>query len=147
MMLSRKAEDYLEAILNVTLEKGYAKTKDIAERLGVQPPTVVEMVQKLDKKGLIVYRRYEGVTLTPEGRSVAEQIKHRHDTLTAFLTAIGVSPSIADRDACIIEHELSQESVEQIRRYVAFLGTPGPRRMLGDGFARFCATGPRAEPD
>ncbi len=144
MMLSRKAEDYLEAILNVTLEKGYAKTKDIAEKLGVQPPTVVEMVQKLDMKGMIVYRRYEGVTLTPKGRSIAEVIKHRHDTLTAFLTAIGVSRSTADHDACIIEHELSQESVEQIRRYVEFLGTPRPQQMLSVEFVRFCRTA--AEP-
>jgi len=138
MMLSRKAEDYLEAILNVTLEKGYAKTKDIAERLGVQPPTVVEMVQKLDRKGMLVYRRYEGVVLTPQGRSIAEVIKHRHDTLTAFLTAIGVSRSTADRDACIIEHELSQESVEQIRQYVEFLKTPRPQQLLKAEFERFC---------
>ncbi|MFA7563388.1 MAG: metal-dependent transcriptional regulator, partial [Methanoculleus sp.] len=73
--LSRKAEDYLEAILNVSLEKGYAKTKDIAAELSVRPPTVVEMVRKLDAMGLVTHRRYEGVTLTPEGRSIAEVIK------------------------------------------------------------------------
>ncbi len=138
MKLSRKAEDYLEAILNVTLEKGYAKTKDIAAQLGVQPPTVVEMVHKLDKMGLVVHRRYEGVVLTPAGRAVGEVIKHRHDTLTAVLTAIGVSRSTADHDACIMEHELSQESVEQIRRYVEFLKTPRSQQVLKTEFERFC---------
>lgn len=138
MMLSRKAEDYLEAILNVTLEKGYAKTKDIAGQLGVQPPSVVEMVQKLARMKLIVYRRYEGVTLTPEGKAIAEVIKYRHDTLTAFLTLIGIQDAIADRDACIIEHELSKETVEQIRRYVEFLRTPRAQALLTGDFAKYC---------
>ncbi|MEN6610122.1 MAG: metal-dependent transcriptional regulator [Methanoregulaceae archaeon] len=137
-MLSRKTEDYLEAILNVTLEKGYAKTKDIAVQLGVRPPSVVEMVQKLHRLKLIMYRKYEGVTLTPEGKAVAEVIKYRHDTLTAFLTLIGIRDDIADRDACIIEHELSKETVEQIRRYVEFLQTPRARLLLVEDFARFC---------
>lgn len=73
---------------------------------------------------------------------MAEVIKHRHDTLDAFLVAIGVSRSVADRDACIIELELSDEIVEQIRRYVAFLRTPVPQRLLATEFLRFCATEP-----
>ena len=83
--LSRKAEDYLEAILNASSEKGYARTIDIARELCIQPPTVVEMVQKLDRMGLIIYRKYDGVTLTPEGRKIAEVIRDRHVSIEQFL--------------------------------------------------------------
>jgi len=137
--LSRKAEDYLEAILNVSLEKGYAKTRDIAAELSVRPPTVVEMVRKLDAMGLVTHRRYEGVVLTSEGRSIAGVIKYRHETLRAFLTLIRVPEEVASRDACIMEHELSPETIEQIRHFVEFIGTdPGSADLLRrfEGFCR-----------
>jgi len=119
--LSRKAEDYLEAILNVTLEKGYARIKDIAAGLSVQPPTVVEMVRKLDRQGMITYRKYDGVTLTPAGRRIAEIIRDRHETLQSFLMMIRIPEQIASKDACIMEHELSPETIEQIRAFVRFI--------------------------
>ena len=136
--LSRKAEDYLEAILNVSLEKGYAKTRDIAAELSVRPPTVVEMVRKLDAMGLVTHRRYEGVVLTPEGRSIAEVIKYRHETLRAFLTLIRVPEEVASRDACIMEHELSPETIEQIRHFVEFIGTDAGSTDLLRRFEGFC---------
>ncbi len=119
--LSRKAEDYLEAILNVTLEKGYARIKDIAAELSVQPPTVVEMARKLDRQGMITYRKYDGVTLTPAGRRIAEIIRDRHETLQSFLVMIRVPEQTASKDACIMEHELSPETIEQIRAFVRFI--------------------------
>lgn len=118
--LSRKAEDYLEAILNASSEKGYARTKDIAQELCIQPPTVVEMVQKLDQKGLITYRKYDGVTLTPQGRKIAEVIRDRHVTLRSFLEMVKVPPAIAEKDACMMEHELHPETIEQIRDFISF---------------------------
>jgi len=119
--LSRKAEDYLEAILNASCDKGYARTKDIARELCIQPPTVVEMVQKLAKMGMITYRKYEGVTLTPEGRKIAEVIRDRHVTLKAFLEIMNVSHDIAEKDACMMEHELHPETIEQIRMFLSFI--------------------------
>jgi DtxR family Mn-dependent transcriptional regulator len=116
--LSRKAEDYLEAILNVTLEKGYARTKDVAEQLGLSPSSVVEMFRKLDSLGLVEYRRYEGVVFRPEGRRIAEVIKYRHDTLKKFLLLIGVSDKVAEQDACFMEHELNPETVRRIRLFL-----------------------------
>lgn len=119
--LSRKAEDYLEAILNASSEKGYARTKDIARELDVQPPTVVEMVQKLDKMGMIVYRKYDGVTLTAEGRRIAEIIRDRHETIQKFLELFRVPEAIASKDACMMEHELAPDTIAQIRLFFAFL--------------------------
>ncbi|QSZ66186.1 metal-dependent transcriptional regulator [Methanofollis aquaemaris] len=118
--LTRKAEDYLEAILNVSLEKGYARTKDVAGELEISPSSVVEMFQKLDRMDLVEYRRYEGVTLKPEGEKVAWVIKSRHDTLKSFLMLIEVPEMVADKDACFMEHELHPETIEQIGVLVEF---------------------------
>lgn len=116
--LSRRVEDYLEAILNVTLEKGYARTKDVACELDLSPSSVVEMFRKLDDMGLVEYRRYEGVVLEPAGREIAEAIKFRHDTLKEFLMAIHVPEKIANSDACYMEHELHPKTIHQIRLLV-----------------------------
>ncbi|WP_165076948.1 metal-dependent transcriptional regulator [Methanogenium sp. MK-MG] len=116
--LSRKAEDYLEAILNVTLEKGYARTKDVAHELGISPSSVVEMFRKLDAMHLVCYRRYEGVVFLPEGQKIAEVIKYRHDTLKKFLLLIAVPEDIADADACFMEHELHPETVRRIHHFI-----------------------------
>ncbi|HON40559.1 MAG TPA: iron dependent repressor, metal binding and dimerization domain protein [Methanoculleus sp.] len=119
--LSRRVEDYLEAILNVTLEKGYARTKDVARELDVSPSTVVEMFRKLGSMGLVDYRRYEGVVLLPAGREVAEAVKFRHDTLKEFLKVIHVPETIANSDACYMEHELHPTTIRQIRFLVEVL--------------------------
>ena len=117
--LTMKEEDYLEAILNISLVKGYAKSRDVAQELDVGPSSVGEMFGKLDKKGLVIYRKYEGVTLTEPGRIIAEQVKFRHDVLVEFLEMIGVPSKIADKDACFMEHELSTVTIQKIREFVA----------------------------
>jgi len=119
--ISRKTEEYLEAILNISLVKGYARTKDIAEELCIRPPSVVEMIQKLSQKGYITYRKYEGVTLTEKGRKIAEIVKDRHETLRSFLELVRIPETVATQDACKMEHELSPETIEQIRLFSAFL--------------------------
>jgi len=136
--LSRKAEDYLEAILNVSLEKGYAKTRDIAKELDVTPPSVVEMFIKLDKLGMIEYRKYEGVVLKPKGREIASVIKYRHETLMAFLKLIYVPDKIADSDACLMEHELNPRTIEQIHLFVDFLNEHGSKNHTLEDFETFC---------
>ncbi len=136
--LSRKAEDYLEAILNVILKKGYARTKDVAGDLNVSPSSVVEMFRKLDAMHLVDYRKYEGVTLTEKGRAVAEVIKFRHDTLKRLFLLLGVSEGVADGDACLMEHELSDESIRQIRLFVDFLDSADAPVDVAEVFAAFC---------
>lgn len=114
-----KEEDYLEAILNTSLEKGYAKSKDIASELCISPSSVSEMFVKLSKKGLIHYRKYEGVTLTPTGKEIAKAVKGRHDVLVGFLKILGVPEDTAEKDGCFMEHELSAVTIEKIKAFVA----------------------------
>lgn len=140
--LTQKAEDYLEAILNVSLEKGYAKTRDVANELEVSPSSVVEMFQKLDHIGMVEYRRYEGVVLTPRGREIAEVIKFRHDTLKNFFLLIDVPEEVADKDACTMEHELSEESITQIRLFLDYVGSGQSREKLTKEFLSYCKTRP-----
>lgn len=126
--LSRKAEDYLEAIYRVTRAKGYARTKDVAHELGVRPSTVVEMFRKLHSFGLIEYRRYEGVILLPEGESIGRSVHLRHETLKEFLLLLKVPDSVAEKDACFMEHELHPETIQQIRTLLDCLSTEGEAR-------------------
>lgn len=144
--LSRKAEDYLEAILNASSEKGYARTKDIARELCIQPPTVVEMVQKLDRQGMITYRKYDGVTLTPQGRKIAEVIRDRHVTLRSFLEIMNVPHAVAEKDACMMEHELSPETIEQIRMFIAFCKENPQAVSVMQNFSSFQKVRQSAEP-
>jgi DtxR family Mn-dependent transcriptional regulator len=91
----------------------------VATELIVGPSSVGEMFAKLDKKGLVVYRKYEGVTLTDSGKIIAEQVKFRHDVLVEFLGIIGVPEPFATKDACFMEHELSTVTIQKIREFVA----------------------------
>ncbi len=136
--LSRKAEDYLEAIYVVSREKGYAKTKDVAAELNVSPSSVVEMFRKLDKLGLVTYRKYEGVVANPEGLRIGKTIKYRHDTLKSFFMLIGVPEDIADEDACMMEHELSPRSIEQIQLLLKFVDERADRLHTFSDFEAFC---------
>jgi len=140
-MLSRKAEDYLESILNISEEKGYARVKDIAASLDVKPPSVVEMAGKLDQKGFVEYRKYEGMLLTPKGRGIAVAVKERHDTIKAFLQLIKVPEDIAEKDACTIEHELDIVTTENIKKLVDFVKTAPEYPQWLEHFEEFCRTG------
>jgi len=139
--LSRKAEDYLEAIFNISQEKGYARIKDISKELGFKPPSIVEMVKKLDDQGYVVHKKYEGVFLTPVGEEIGRVVADRHDTLKSFLISIGVPEDIADVDACTMEHYLHSKTVEQVKNLVGFIeqGPDNPEWLAH--FRAFCVTG------
>ena len=140
-MLSRKAEDYLEAILNITEKKGYTRIKDIALALNVKPSSVVEMVKRLDDRGFVNYRKYDGVTLTPKGEEIGRAVWGRHTTIRAFLEIIKVPEPTANKDACIIEHELESKTIEQIRNLVDFVKSAPDYPQWLEHFEVFCATG------
>ena len=120
-MATERTEDYLEAIHAVSLQKGYAKVKDIAEFLHVAPSTVTEMFQKLQKNDFILYKKYSGVTLTDKGKTLAIKTQQKHDTLVQFLQILGVSDDIANQDACRIEHIVNKETMKRLTKFVEFV--------------------------
>ncbi len=139
--LSRKAEDYLEAVYVISQEKGHVRIRDICKELGTKPPSVVEMVKKLNDRGYLIYKKNEGLYLTAEGEEIGRIIKDRHDTIFAFLKFIGVPEQVADEDACVIEHELHTKTVEQIKSLVSFIETAPDHPQWLDHFAIFCELG------
>jgi DtxR family transcriptional regulator, Mn-dependent transcriptional regulator len=141
-MLSKKVEDYLEATYIIYKRKGYARTTDIADCLGVKPSTVTEMLNKLDSLGYIEYRKYEGAVLTSEGYKIGEAVKGRHDTLMTLLRFLQIPEDIADKDACLMEHGLDSVTVIQIKKFVKFVNKcPKGRPDWLDHFKHFSETG------
>ncbi len=128
LKLSQTMEDYLETIFVVSQNRGYARTCEIAKNLQISPSSAVEMVGRLASLNLVVWKRYEGVYLTPEGRIHGEIIHIRHEMLRRFFEFIGVPNDIANTEACIIEHELTPVTTAAIGNLVRFLQTPAGER-------------------
>ena len=122
MSPSKRGEDYLKVMLILEKEKGYIRITDLAQRLGVKPASVVEYLEKLAIKGLVEYEKRERIKLTEEGRRLAEKIYRRHIAIRDFLKKILIIPEdIAEKDACYIEHGLSNETMDRIVQFLEFL--------------------------
>lgn len=119
--LSEREEDYIRGILEIIEEKGYARIRDIAYKVEVRPPSAIEMMKKLDEKGLVIYEKYGGVVFTPEGREISTAIRDRHETFRRFLEIIFVPEDIAIKDAHILEHQLNPKTILQFTKFVEFI--------------------------
>ena len=112
MRIHKSAEDYLEMILRLTEEKGYARSVDIAMGLGVSKPSVSVAMKQLREGGYIVMDKDNYISLTDTGMEIAQRIYERHKVLTRMLTMIGVDEKTAEDDACKVEHDISPETYE-----------------------------------
>ncbi len=131
-------EEYIETIYALEKREERAQTGMIAQEIDVKPPSVTEMLRKLEKCGLIEYESYSGATLTPTGRKMACDLQKKHKTVASFLEMLGVDHEIADADACQIEHHVSPETAERLRLFVDFLrGSPFGRECM-ERFGRYC---------
>ncbi|MHA1593875.1 MAG: metal-dependent transcriptional regulator [Candidatus Baldrarchaeia archaeon] len=119
---SKREEEYLEALYILAKEKEVIRIKDVARMLRVKPSSVVEYLGKLSQKGLVRYEKREFVTLTDEGRRIAEEIYRRHVALKKFLMLLlRVPEDIAERDACYIEHGIHEVTLTRILRFIEFV--------------------------
>ena len=113
--LSASLEDYLEVIGNLEEENHNPRVKDIAERLGLSKPSVHTALHELENRGMITHEHYGAIILTAKGKEAYEEIKYKHDSLKLYLTKVlGVSDETADKDACAMEHIISEETFEKI---------------------------------
>jgi DtxR family transcriptional regulator, Mn-dependent transcriptional regulator len=120
--LSESLEDYLEAIMHIEEEKRAARPKDIARRLGVSPPSVTGALQNLAARGLVNYRPYDLVTLTPRGRRLARDVARRHEGLRRFFVDIlRIDDEEADRVACDMEHAVPADVMDRLLAFVEFV--------------------------
>jgi DtxR family manganese transport transcriptional regulator len=123
-----RAQDYVEAIADLIAEQGEARATEIARSLGVTHVTVIRTVQRLQREGLVKTLPYRSIFLTPAGRALAARAKERHQTVVAFLEALGVPVATARADAEGIEHHVSPATLAAINR---FLAMQRPRRRTG----------------
>lgn len=119
MSIHKSAEDYLEQILILLETKGYARSVDIADALGVKKPSVSIAMKKLRENGYVFMDKRSRISLTDKGYPIARQTYERHKTLMRFLIRLGVEEEAARKDACWMEHDLSNESFQAIARFVA----------------------------
>ena len=117
MTIHKSAEDYLEAMLMLKQERGYIRSVDVAERLGVTKPSVSYATKRLRESGYIALDSAGMIVLLPSGLEIARRMYERHTLLTELLIGLGVSPETARKDACEIEHDLSDESFNAIRKH------------------------------
>ena len=115
MRIHKSAEDYLEMILRLTEEKGYARSVDIAVGLGVSKPSVSVAMKQLREGNYIVMDKDNFISLTETGMEIAQRIYERHKVLTRILTMIGVDDRIAQEDACKVEHDISVQTFTAIK--------------------------------
>lgn len=118
MSVHESGEMYLEAIL-VLSKSGFVRSVDVAEYLGYSKPSVSRAVGILRKGGYILMDKDGGLTLTEQGEKIASMIYERHTILSQILMRLGVPEKTATEDACRLEHAISDESFQAIKRYVA----------------------------
>lgn len=117
-IINESAENYLETILVLSQTLPVVRSVDIANELGYKKSSVSVAMKNLREKEHITVTDAGFIYLTESGRAIAEMIRERHQLLTMWLTKLGVPEEIASEDACKLEHVLSVESFEAIKKHV-----------------------------
>ena len=117
MQIHESAENYLEAILALS-EKGNVRSIDVAQHLNFSKPSVSRAMSLLRENGYVIMDDDGLLHLTDSGYEIAARIYERQQLLTKWLTQLGVDPEVAAEDACKIEHDLSVESFEALKRHI-----------------------------
>jgi DtxR family transcriptional regulator, manganese transport regulator len=112
------AEDYVEAIAELTAASGEARAVDLAHRLGVSHVTVIRTVARLQRDGYVSTEPYRSIFLTPKGTRLADESGRRHAVVVAFLKSLGVPEPVAQNDAEGIEHHVSPETMAAFKRHL-----------------------------
>ena len=116
MALTSAMEDYLEAVFMLQKQNGYVRCVDVAKQLRVKKPSVSRAVKELSRSDHLVKNADGTLSLTETGLQLAEQIYEKHRFFTERLIAAGVDPKTAEQDACGIEHVISSESFQKLKK-------------------------------
>lgn len=118
MKIQESAEMYLETILVLSQKKPEVRSVDVASELGYKKSSVSVAMKNLRENGYISIDNNGFIKLTDEGRKIAETIYERHTFISKWLMHLGVDETIATEDACKMEHVISPESFEALKKYV-----------------------------
>ena len=112
------AEDYAEAVSDILHRHGVCRVKDLVAHMGVSHVTVTRIVSRLEQEGLVETAPYRPIRLTAEGERLAAQSRQRHQTVLAFLLALGVPEDEAQRDTEGIEHHVGAVTLQRMAAFV-----------------------------
>jgi len=145
--LSESMQDYLEAILAIQKKYQVARVKDIAEKLNILRGSVTGALKNLAEKGLINYEPYSFITLTEQGKIMAEEITRRHRVIRDFLQYILLMDhQTADQNACRMEHAMDREAVDRLVAFIEYIyKCPRTGADWIDGFVRYFSGEKRSE--
>ena len=118
MALHESAEMYLETIYELSQQQTSVRSIDVAEAMGYSKPSVSRAVGLLKQGGYLLMDKDGFLTLTESGKEIAQKIFERHTVLSKMLIALGVTKETAAEDACKIEHVISDETFEAIKRHI-----------------------------
>lgn len=118
MKIKESAENYLETILMLKKEKGYVRSIDIANDLGVTKPSVSVAMKAFREEGYITVDENGGISLTEKGMEIANRVYEKHEIIAKALISIGVSEKTAYEDSCKIEHDISNETFEKLKTFL-----------------------------
>ena len=127
MKIQESAENYLETILVLQKRNGNVRSIDIANELGYSKPSVSVAMKSLRLGGYIRVDPEGSIHLLDDGRAIAEKIYERHTLLSEWLTNMGVDPEIAAEDACRIEHVISAETFDALKRHAGMMTAEAER--------------------
>ena len=117
MVLLESGEMYLETILRLSHKNAYVRSIDVAEEMGFSKPSVSRAMGLLRSGGYLIMEPDGKLILTDKGRAAAENIYERHQVLSNALIQLGVSPETAMQDACRVEHYISEETFQAIKKH------------------------------
>ena len=137
--LSASLEDYLEAIFLICRDNGIARSKEIAETLGVSRASVTGALRMLAQKKLIDYKPYSLIRLTPKGRQIAQKVLRRHNIIKSFfVNVLGVDGELAQTAACEAEHALGPQIVDRLLEFIEFVNEKNSHgHPVSEEFRRF----------
>lgn len=118
MKLQESGEMYLETIYLLSKKQPVVRSVDVAEEMGYSKPSVSRAVGILKQAGYLLMDANGYLTLTPEGVKTAEKTYERHKVLSSFFEKLGVNEETASEDACKIEHVISDETLEAIKKFI-----------------------------
>lgn len=119
MKIQESAENYLESILMIHERKGEVRSIDIVNELEFSKPSVSIAMKNLRENGYIKVDKDGYITLTEPGLAIAEKMYERHKLFTELFMKLGVDPKTSEKDACRVEHILSDQTFNAIKNYVA----------------------------
>ncbi|MBQ6815379.1 MAG: metal-dependent transcriptional regulator [Lachnospiraceae bacterium] len=117
MGINESAENYLETILMLSRQKPVVRSVDIANELGFKKSSVSVAMKHLRENGHITVTEEGYIYLTESGKAIADMVYERHEIISSCLEMLGVDKAIADEDACKVEHIISKESFDAIKKY------------------------------